>query len=381
MPPIKHAVLSASSAARWMRCPPSAKINAELPDASTSYAREGTCAHALAEAKVRNLFHLYEKAPISIKALTENLDYYDSEMEACTDAYAECVSEQFEEAKKLCSDPILLVEQHLDFSNYVPQGFGTGDCVIVADKMLQIIDFKYGQTLVQAKRNPQMMLYALGALEAFDGIYDIKTIRMTIFQPRRENIATDEISKEELLRWAKEILQPAAALAAEGKGDFHAGEHCKFCKIKFTCRKRAEYHLSLARYDFAPPNTLDSTEISAILEKAAELVSWANDVKEYALSAALSGTKFAGFKLVAGRSNRRYIDKDTFAKAAETQGINPYTQEVLSITAMEKRIGKKQFAELFSAYVEKPEGAPVLVPESDKREELSTARNDFMEEM
>lgn len=285
------------------------------------------------------------------------------------------------QAKAVCSDPIVLIEQKLDFSRWVPEGFGTGDCVIVADGTLSVIDFKYGKGVeVLAENNPQMMLYALGALELFDGIYDIDTVSMTIFQPRRSNISEYTTSKEELLRWANEVLAPTAQLAANGDGEFKAGEHCRFCKVRTTCRKLAEYNLSLARYDFEPPATLDNLEIAAVLAKADELISWVTDVKEYALRQALSGVTYDGFKVVEGRSNRKYTDENAVVNAVEAAGFDPYEHNVLGITAMTALLGKKKFNELLGGLIEKPQGKPTLVPMSDKRPAIHTASEDFKEE-
>ena len=274
----KHALLSASASKQWLNCPPSAKLCSEIEDRASPYAQQGTDAHELCEYKVQVALGNKATDP------TENLEYFDAEMENCTDEYRNYVVEQLEEAKKFCNDPIVLVEQRLDFSKWVPQGFGTGDCLIVADDVLHIIDFKYGLgVIVNAEHNPQMMCYGLGALDIYDGIYDIKTVKMTIFQPRRDNVSTFTMSKDELLSWADTVLAPTAKLAFEGKGEFKAGDHCTFCKIKATCRKRAEYNLQLAQYDFEMPANLDETEIAAILPKVDDLVSWVNDIKEYAL--------------------------------------------------------------------------------------------------
>lgn len=245
----KHAYLSASSSHRWLSCPPSAKLCAATPDQASPYAREGTDAHTLCEYKV--LTALGKKLPDPVP----NLDYYNQEMENCATEYCSYVMEQLEVIRQTCPDTQIMVEQRLDFSRWVPEGFGTGDCVIVADDILHIIDYKHGLgILVEADHNPQMMCYALGALELFDGIYDISTIRMTIFQPRRDNVSTYECSKEELLSWADNTLAPTAALALSGQGEFAAGDHCQFCKVKATCRKRAEHNLELAKYDFAMPD-------------------------------------------------------------------------------------------------------------------------------
>lgn len=274
-----------------------------------------------------------------------------------------------------------MVEQRLDFSRWVPDGFGTGDCVIVADDILHIIDYKHGLgILVEADHNPQMMCYALGALELFDGIYDISNIRMTIFQPRRDNVSTYECTKEELLSWAGNTLAPTAALAMTGQGEFAAGDHCQFCKVKATCRKRAEHNLELAKYDFAMPDTLDKLEIAAILAKADSLTAWANDIKEYALQQALSGVTYDGFKVVEGKANRKYSDDAAVAATIINAGYDPYEKKLLGITAMTSMLGKKKFEELLGSLVIKPQGKPTLVPESDKRAPLNTANDDFKEE-
>ena len=368
----KHALLSASASKQWLNCPPSAKLCSEIEDRASPYAQQGTDAHELCEYKVQVALGKDATNP------TENLEYFDAEMENCTDEYRNYVVEQLEEAKKLCNDPIVLVEQRLDFSKWVPQGFGTGDCLIVADDVLHIIDFKYGLgVIVNAEHNPQMMCYGLGALDIYDGIYDIKTVKMTIFQPRRDNVSTFTMSKDELLSWADTVLAPTAKLAFEGKGEFKAGDHCTFCKIKATCRKRAEYNLQLAQYDFEMPANLDETEIAAILPKVDDLVSWVNDIKEYALQQALSGTKYDGYKVVEGKSNRKYVDEGAVASIVTDAGYDPYEKKLLGITAMTSLLGKTKFAELLGELIEKPQGKPTLVPETDKRPALNTAKDDF----
>ena len=368
----KHALLSASASKQWLNCPPSAKLCPEIEDRASPYAQQGTDAHELCEYKVQVALGNKATDP------TENLEYFDAEMENCTDEYRNYVVEQLEEAKKFCNDPIVLVEQRLDFSKWVPQGFGTGDCLIVADDVLHIIDFKYGLgVIVNAEHNPQMMCYGLGALDIYDGIYDIKTVKMTIFQPRRDNVSTFTMSKDELLSWADTVLAPTAKLAFEGKGEFKAGDHCTFCKIKATCRKRAEYNLQLAQYDFEMPANLDETEIAAILPKVDDLVSWVNDIKEYALQQALSGTKYDGFKVVEGKSNRKYVDEGAVASIVADAGYDPYEKKLLGITAMTSLLGKTKFAELLGGLIEKPQGKPTLVPETDKRPALNTAKDDF----
>lgn len=268
----KHAYLSASASHRWLACPPSAKLCANILDQASEYAQQGTDCHELCA-------YLVEKAlGRDVIDPTENLTYYDAEMQNCAEEYRNYVLEQIEAAKEFCKDPQVMIEQRLDFSRWVENGFGTGDCVIVADEVLQIIDYKHGLGILVSAGddehggNSQMMCYALGALEVFGDIYDINQIKMTIFQPRRDNISTYTISKEDLLKWADEILAPTAQLAYVGKGEFNAGDHCTFCKVKATCRKRAEYNLELAKYDFEMPATLDDTEIAAILEKVDEMM-------------------------------------------------------------------------------------------------------------
>ena len=366
-----HAVLSASSSSRWLACPPSAQLCAALPDTVTDYAREGTCAHELAEYKVQKLLGNPDSNPV------ENLDFYDTEMEDCTDSYAQYIAEQL----STLQEPMVLVEQRLDFSRYVPDGFGTGDCVIVADDVLTVIDFKYGKGVaVSANHNSQMMLYALGALELFDALYDIAEIRMVIFQPRIQNLSECTLPLSELLHWAETELKPKAELAAKGEGDFCAGEHCRFCKVKATCRKRAEYNLQLAKYDFAMPDKLTDTEIETILATADQLTAWVADVKEYALRQALSGKQWHGYKVVAGKSNRKYTNPAAVAEAVQSYGKNPYKEpELLGVTAMEQLLGRTQFEALLGSLTEKPQGKPTLVPYSDKRPAWSNAQEDFNE--
>ena len=232
-----HALLSPSSSERWINCPPSAKENA-VGDTGSSYAQQGTDAHALCEYKVKKALGFKVRDP------TDDLEYFDEEMAECTDAYCEFVMEQVQAAKETCTDPLVLVEQRLDFTRWVAESFGTADCIVVADGVMTVIDFKYGLgVLVEAENNSQMRMYALGALNLFESLYDINTVRMIIFQPRRDNVSTAEVTTEELLQWADKVLIPAATLAATGEGEYSAGKHCQFCRIKATCRKRAEYNL------------------------------------------------------------------------------------------------------------------------------------------
>ena len=371
---VKHALLSASSAHRWIACPPSALLSKKFDDSSSSFAQEGTDAHTLAQYKLEKLLGLPTRDP------TESLSFYDEEMNDHAENYAAFVLEQVEKAKEACVDPQVLIEQKLDFSRYVPEGFGHVDCLIIADGTLTVIDYKYGLGIkVSSERNPQMFCYALGGLALFDGIYDIDNIRLVIYQPRRENISEYTVSKSELIQWAEDVLSPTAQLASKGEGEYKAGEHCQFCKAKATCRKRAEYNLELAKYDFEVPATLDNDEIAVILTKADELVSWVSDVKEYALKEALNGTKFEGFKLVAGRSNRKYTDEAAAADLVIAAGKDPYEKKLLGITAMTALLGKKAFEDILGGLTYKPPGKPVLVTADDKRPEFNSAYEDFDE--
>jgi len=375
MPPKAHAILSASSSHRWLNCPPSARLCETYEDKGSDYAAEGTDAHSLCEYKLRKALGMGAVDP------SEHLTWYSEEMEDCANGYAAYILELVEAAKEVCSDPVVLIEQRVDFSRWVEQGFGTSDAIIISDGTLRVIDYKHGLgVLVEADNNPQMMCYALGALELFDAIYDIDTVAMTVYQPRRQNVSTFEMSKDDLYRWAEEVLKPTAELAFAGDGNFLCGEWCGFCKAKHECRARAEANLLLAQYDFKLPPLLEDSEIEVILSRADQLVSWVNDIKEYALQQAISGKDWTGFKLVEGRSNRRYTDEAAVTQAVTSAGFDPYERKLLGITAMQKLLGKSRFEELLSAYIEKPQGKPTLVPESDKRPVMNNAKTDFMEE-
>ena len=375
MPPKGHALLSASSSHRWLNCPPSARLCENYDDKGSDFAAEGTDAHALCE------FRLQEALGIEAANPIENLTWYNEDMENCAASYASYIMEIVQRLKESNADPVVLIEQHLDYSKFVREGFGTGDCIIIADGELHIIDYKHGRgVLVEAENNPQMQLYALGALEIFDGIYDIDTVVMTIFQPRRENISTFSLSKEELYTWAENTLKPIADLAYNGEGQYNCGEWCQFCKAKTDCRKRAEVNMSLAKYDFIDPPLLTDEEIEDVLSKVDNLVSWANDVKEFAFQAAMSGKAWKGWKLVEGRAVRKYVNEDAVAVTVSEAGYDPYEKKLLGLTEMQKRLGKAKFEELLGNLVHRPQGKPTLVPESDKRPAITTAKADFIED-
>ncbi|WP_369523746.1 DUF2800 domain-containing protein [Neglectibacter timonensis] len=371
----KHAVLSASSSERWLNCPPSARLCEAYEDKGSDYAAEGTDAHTLCEYRLKQALGIPAEDPI------ENLSWYNEEMEECAAGYAAYVVELLETAKLTCSDPVVMIEQRVDFSRWVQDGFGTADCILIADGVLNIVDYKHGKGVeVSAEGNTQLSLYSLGALEIFDGIYDIDRVCVHIFQPRKSNVISSMMDKSDLYKWADTELTEKAQLAYEGQGSFSCGEWCRFCKAKAECRERAEANLALARYEFQSPALLDDEEIADILGKVDALTAWASDVKEYALQQAISGKEWTGWKLVEGRSNRKYTSEAAVATTVEGAGFDPYERKVLGVTAMQKMLGKTRFEELLAPYIEKPQGKPTLVPESDKRPAMNTAKNDFMEE-
>lgn len=373
----QHAILSASASKRWMNCTPSALLEKQFADEESIYAAEGTAAHALAEHKLKRFLKKRSKRPVS--------DYDCDEMEECTDDYVSFAMEQIEKAKRSCSDPVVMIEQRLDFSRWVPEGFGTGDLVIVADDTLYIVDLKYGKGIaVSAEWNPQMLLYSLGALELFDSLYDIEKVNMTIHQPRLENVSTFEITVHDLMEWAEQELIPKAEMAAKGEGEFAVGDWCRFCKAKNTCRARAEEYLRLAQMEFKPPELLSEEEIAEVLKVADELAKWSADVYAYAQDEAIThGKVWNGFKLVEGRSNRKYVNEEEVADAARAAGYEDiYKKSLIGITEMEKLMGKKDFQKILGNLVYKPQGKITLVPESDKRPPIQTetAEADFKED-
>lgn len=385
--PEHHALLGPSSAHRWLVCTPSARLEEGLADKGSEYAQEGTLAHRLGELLLRQR---WEGSDITADlAAVETDARYSAAMQEHMEGYAAFIEERMAEARTRCEDPRIFIEQQLDLSKYVPEGFGTADCVIIADGLMDVIDLKYGQgNPVSAEDNPQMEQYGLGCLLAFLMFYDITEVRMTIYQPRLDSVSTATRTTAELLTWAEEVLKPKAALAWEGKGDFNPGEHqCKWCKIAATCRARAERQLELAAYDFAQPPTLTPEEVANIITRLPDFTAWARQVEHYALDAAKKGERFPGFKLVEGRSNRKYTNEHAvflrLKKAGYASDELYKPKELLGITAMEKLVGKKRLEELVGGLIEKPAGAPTLVPESDKRPELNTAAQaaeDFKEE-
>lgn len=374
----KHALLSASASKRWLNCTPSARLEEQFPAEESIFAAEGSAAHTLAEHKIRKYMKLRSRKPRS--------EFDSDEMDEYINEYVNYAIEQIEKARQLCSDPVVLIEQRLDYSRYVVAGFGTGDLIVVSDNKLEIIDLKFGMGIaVNAENNPQMMLYALGALELFDALYDIEQVTMTIHQPRLEAVSSWEISVKELITWAEEVLRPKAELAIKGEGEFLPGSWCRFCRARKNCCARADEFLKLAQLEFKKPALLTDEEISSILKVVDELSKWADDIYSYASEEAISrGKTWTGFKVVEGRSNRKYIDEEEVVDAAKVAGYTDiYKKSLIGISEMERLMGKKRFSEILGNLVYKPSGKLTLVPETDKRTPvvISSAIAEFKEEL
>jgi len=380
-----HALLSASKAEQWINCPPSARLQEGVSDTRSEYADEGTLAHELAETKLRRRLLLCsaserKRLDTRLREIQAN-HLYSAEMEQLTQEYAEFVEERFLTAKARSSDAVVLLEEPLDFSEWVPEGYGTGDVVLIADGVLEVIDLKYGKGVpVSAAGNPQIQLYALGAWSGYGYLYDIREIQMTIYQPRLDNISTDTMTVEELLNWADNVVRPAAAQAYAGEGEPRPGDHCRWCKVKATCRARADENMKALAYEFRDPALLTNEEIGQILFIADQLKAWVKDVEDYALEQALRGKKIPQWKLVEGRSTRKITDEFEAVRRLFDLGYEPDAvapRALLGISKLEKLLGKKQFTETLGELVEKPPGKPVLVPETDKRPELNSIEADF----
>lgn len=377
----KHALLGASSSARWLVCTPSARLEAMFPDEQSPYAAEGTIAHDLAESILRHKLE-GKKAP--------KLDGYSTEMVEAVNRYVDICEEKVNEARARSSDAEAMIEARLDFSRWVPEGFGTGDMVIVADGILEVIDLKYGKGVpVSAVENTQMRLYALGAYDVNEFLYDVKTIRMTIVQPRLDSVSTDEMTLEELLDWGEEI-KPIAQRAFRGEGDCTPCDYCNFCKARHTCRALADTCLTAFYKDGGKLNQLlTDQEVSDILAMKDLITKWIKGVYDFAYEKALSGEKqWPGYKLVEGTSRRTITDPEAAAKTLLDNGYKEEDifkpRELEGITNLQKVLGKKGVTEYLEAFIDKPEGKPTLVPDSDKRPAINTVEtmmNEFDDEV
>lgn len=387
-----HALLSASGASRWLNCTPSAKLEDEYGDKTTSpYAAEGTLAHELAEIYLRkdvleNISDTdFEK---SLEEIMAN-ELFNDEMLEVVPTYTDYCEDQFIEAKNNNDFAIIEIEQILDLTEYVPESFGTADTVIISDGIMEVIDLKYGKGIpVYADWNKQLMLYALGALRKYDTMYDIDEVRVTIVQPRINNISSWQISVEELLKWAEEDLRPTADKAFHGEGELNAGDWCRFCGVRNQCKKLYEQQFEIAKHEFAEPQLLSDNDIADIIQRAPKLVEWANSVAEYAKKKAIEENKqWPGLKLVEGRSRRKWVDEDKaletiFEQFPELDEADVTTTKINGITAIEKLVGKKKFFEKLKDVVVTPQGNPTLVPLQDKRPAIGVqqAQLDFSDE-
>lgn len=395
MSPGKHALLGASSAARWLHCPPSARLTENMPDKAGPSAAAGTLAHAVGELKVRKrlvsgvgpqkyraaMKRFREEHARLVDAHGEDAIGAWAEMERATDEYLEAVNEIAMEHTSL---PYVALEQTVDFSQWVPDGFGTADALILGDGLLHVVDFKFGRGVaVDAEGNPQMRLYALGALHRYNLIYGVNAVRMTIVQPRNGGVSHAEpMAAPALLAWAETYVKPRAALAAKGEGDFAPGEWCRFCKAKATCRARSDASLALEGFKRRKPPLLTNEEVGEALTRGRDLKNWIADLEDYALSELLTGGEVPGWKAVEGRSVRAWTNQEEAFRAAIAAGIDEavlYKRVPVTLAGLEKDIGKAAFAPLLP-YVTTPPGKPTLAPESDRRAAITarpSAEEDF----
>lgn len=367
--PSNHALLSASSAERWINCPPSARLTENMPDTESPHAAEGTLAHSLAELKVRKKFETMKKSEYDKRFKDiQNASLYAPEMDGHTDTYLDCILKVAHSYNKV--KPYVAIEKRLDYSAYVPGGFGTCDCVMLCKNDLHIFDFKYGKGVpVSAEDNPQLKLYALGALAEYGFLYDIRNVTLHIIQPRLDSISDFTTDIGSLTAWGDSI-RPIAELADSGGGEFKCGDHCRFCKAKAICRARAEDFFTLEASAELPKELLSDHEIGEILERAARLKNWVSEVEEYVLAEILSGKSVDGWKAVEGRSNRRITDIDGAFEVLKKEGYDEallYERKPLTLTELEKLVTKKKLEELIGGMIDKPCGKPTLAPESDKR--------------
>lgn len=374
-----HALLSASSSHRWLKCTPCVRLEEKFPEKTSSYAEEGTLAHEIAEFKVRSYF--LEAMPKATYTRRLNKlkkeEHFDKEMLVHTDTYLEFIKG---EAMQTNSKPFIAVEQTVDYSKYAPEGFGTADCILISGDTLQVIDFKYGKGVpVSAEENPQMKLYALGALELFGVFYDIQKIKLSIVQPRIDNISNYELTKQNLVDWGENVVKPQAEKAFMGVGEYVQGEHCRFCRAKGACEFRATENMKVVEEIKNTTGVLSHEQTGEMLTKTEGVEQWIKDLKEHALNELLNGEQIPGWKAVEGRSNRKIADVDKAFEILEENGYEEallYERKPLTLTALEKTLGKKEVALAIGDYIEKPKGAPTLAKETDKREPFKTSAAD-----
>lgn len=385
-----HAKLSASGAKKWLSCPPSAELESTFPNTSSVYADEGTHAHSLGELKIRHDLNMISEKDYTVELITlktHKNNFYCEEMDQATQEYADLVFAKYTEVRQQTKDAVILLEERLDFSQWVPEGFGTGDVVIVGDGCIEIIDLKYGKGVpVSADENPQMMLYALGAVAKYELLYDLDHVKMTICQPRLDSISTYEMTVGELLAWGDDYVKPRAKMAIKGEGEYSPGvETCRWCRAKALCKARADYMMASIDQDFTDAKLISDQDIANYLALAPMILKWAKDIQDHAFDQAENhGKKWPGWKLVAGRSNRVLTCKEKVVEILKAEGYEESKiyepQALLGLGALEKAITKKRFNALLGDLVIKPAGKPTLVPIDDKREELcstAAATSDF----
>lgn len=377
----KHALLSASSAKKWLNCTPSAVLENTLEEKTSPAAQEGTLAHEIGELKLRKLFTEQSMTDRTYKSRLNKLkknELYLEEMDRHTDAYVDYVSNI---AYGYESVPYISIEKQLDYGEWAKEGFGTADCIIIAGKTCHVIDFKYGKGVpVEAKANPQMGLYALGVLAAYGFIYPIEKVIMSIVQPRLNNFSSWETTANELRTWGDVIVKPKAVLAYKGEGEFIPGEYCDkcFCRAAGICRAQKDYFMELEEYKEKIPPLLSNEEVGDVLQKAQNIAMWVEKLKSYALNELLKGNEIPGWKIVEGRSNRTFTDVDAAFGALIDAGYEEavlYDKKPITLTEIEKIISKEDYGQILAGYIQKPKGAPTLAPESDKRAEYKQNNN------
>ena len=375
MPADHSNFFSPSSGARLLTCPGSAKASEGIPEQMSLFANEGTDAHELAEIRLK------ERFGIKCDSKVEDLTWYSQEMEEYIEGYVNYVFEKYQEAKESTSDPVLLIEQRVSAERYHESLYGTTDVSLISDKTLTIIDLKYGKGVkVDAKENVQEMIYAICCLETFGNLHDIELVKLCIYQPRLSSVSEWEVSVKALYEWADKVLMPGIEKIKNGSEEFHPSKHCVFCKAKPLCKALRDANLEIAKYEFRPPFLMDDDEIEDVLEKAEDFSSWIKSVQEFALADAIHGKKYKNWKLVEGRSTRKYSDEAKVAEVVKEAGYSPYEEKILSITEMTSLLGKKRFTELIGPYLVKPKGKLVLAPKDDKRPEVTSAEADFINE-
>lgn len=373
--PTQHALLSASGAHRWLHCTGSPLLEKDFPDSTSVYAQEGTLAHELCELKLMTYTGEITKRKLtSMKNKLMKSELWQPEMEGTSETYLDYIKDI---TMSYTVKPVILTEKRVDFSRYVPDGFGTADCLILAGDTLHVVDYKHGKgVVVDADHNPQMMLYALGAMSELSLLYRFKFVHMTIVQPRVNNISEFTMTADELIEWGEKVVKPKAEAAISGNGEFEAGDWCRFCRAKQQCKTRYESNDSLypelsAQHD---PRLITLAELGEYLRRGRDMAAWLEDMKEYALSESLAGADVPGWKAVEGRGSRAFTDTDEAVDTLIKNGIDEsvlYERRVLTLAQMEKAVGKKSFGELVGDLVVKNPGKPTLVEESDKRPRIT----------